>query len=148
MASVKTNIAQVVNRLQTNFELLLDREYLLRPLAIETMAEMRERIHKDGAASDGGQIGTYSTGYMRLREKSGRGKDTKVIVSLTRKLEQSWAAVGTAEGYGIGFLSPTDLQKARWVEKQKHRIIFNLSESEKQYIRERIQELVDGAINS
>lgn len=148
MASVKTNIAQVVNRLQTNFELLLDKEYLLRPLAIETIPNMKERIHKEGLGSDGTPIGTYSTGYMRTREKNNRGEDRKIIVSLTRQLENDWAVVGTVDGYGIGFNNAFNIQKARWVEQQKSRIIFNLSESEKQYIRERIQELVNGAINS
>ena len=147
MATVTTNIKQVVDKLKANFELLQDKEYLLRPLAIETIPNMKERIHKDGSATDGAQIGTYSTGYMRKREEYRRGKDTKVIVSLTRKLEQDWQVIATIKGYGIGFNSPTNRDKARWVEAQKKRIIFNLSEPEKQYIRERIQELVNGAIN-
>ena len=147
MATVTTNIKQVVDKLKTNFELLQDKEYLLRPLAIETIHNMKERIHKDGAATDGAQIGTYSNGYMKKRAEYGRGKDRKVIVSLTRKLEQDWQVIATTKGYGIGFNSPTNRDKARWVEAQKKRIIFNLSEPEKQYIRERIQDLVNGAIN-
>lgn len=147
MATVTTNIKQVVDKLKANFELLQDKEYLLRPLAQESIANMKDRIHIKGEGSDGTQIGTYSTGYMRERAKYGRGKDTKVIVSLTRKLEQDWQVIATTNGYGIGFNNPLNRQKARWVEAQKKRIIFNLSEPEKQYIRERIQELVNGAIN-
>ena len=148
MATVTTNIKQVVDKLKTNFELLADREYLLRPLAIETIPNMKERIHKDGAASDGQQIGTYSNGYMRQRVKARRGEDRKIIVSLTRQLENDWAVLATTNGYGIGFNNPLNRQKAAWVEQQKSKIIFNLSEPEKTYIRERIQELVNGAINS
>jgi len=181
MAAVVSNMTAVVNRIKANFELLLDKEYLLRPLAIETIPNMKERIHKDGAATDGAQIGTYSTEYMKLRtgnygnagkNDSGfltkgknaaysiktkkanvarpnyhRSSDTKIIVSLTRQLENDWAVVATTNGYGIGFNNPFNRDKARWVEAQKKRIIFNLSEPEKQYIRERIQELVNGAIN-
>lgn len=149
MASVKVNInlAAVIGKIKSNFELLTNKEYLLRPLAIETIPNMKERIHKNGAASDGGQIGTYSNGYMKQREKANRSADTKVIVSLTRQLENDWAVIGTNTGYGIGFNNVLNEKKARWVEENKGRIIFNLSEQEKQYINERLQELVNGAFN-
>ena len=187
MATVTTNIASVIKKLQTNFELLADKEYLLRPLAIETIPNMKERIHKDGAASDGTQIGTYSEGYMKVRtgdygnaiktktgkiKKAGaytkganafsdivtkkanmrpnyhRSSDTKVIISLTRQLENDYAVLATTNGYGIGFNNKHNKDKAGWVEETYKKLIFNLSEPEKQYIRERVQELVDGAINS
>lgn len=147
MASVTitTNLGAVLKKIATNFELLLDREYLLRPLAQETIANMKERIHKNGEASDGVEIGQYSNGYMRVREENKRGADRKIIVSLTRQLENDWAVVATPTGYGIGFNNPLNLQKMRWVEEQKSSIIANLSAAEKTYISERLQELVDGA---
>lgn len=147
MATVNTNIAAVIGKVINNFELLQDREYLLRPLAIETIPLMKERIHVNGEASDGSQIGTYSNSYMAAREKAGRGKGRKVIVALTSQLEQDWSVQPTQNGYGIGFNNPLNLQKAGWVEEQKSKIIFNLSAEEKQYISERLQELVNGAIN-
>lgn len=82
-----------------------------------------------------------------MREENKRGESTKVIVSLTRQLENDWAVIGTEKGYGIGFNNPLNKDKAKWVEAGKGRIIFNLSEFEKQYINERLQELVNGAIN-
>ena len=182
MATVTTNIKQVVDKLKSNFELLKDKEYLLRPLAIETIPNMKQRIHIDGKASDGKQIGTYSPAYMKVRtgnygnagkKNAGfytkgskatfkvknkkadaprpnyhRSADTKIIVSLTRQLENDWSVLATTNGYGIGFNNPFNRQKAGWVEAQKKKIIFNLTEDEKTYIRERIQELVNGAINS
>lgn len=150
MAAIKitTNIGSVINRIQSNFDLLKDKEYLLRPLAIETIANMKERIHRDGQASDGSQIGTYSNGYMRQREVAKRGESRQVIVSLTRNLEKDWAPIGTTTGYGIGFNSPTNTKKMRWVEENKGKIIANLSADEKNYITERIKELVNGAFNT
>ena len=145
MATV-TNIAQVLGNIKTRFDLLRDKEYLLRPLAIETIPLMKERIHEQGEASDGSQIGTYANSYMRQREKAGRGESRKIIVALTSQLEQDWAVIGTTNGYGIGFNNPFNAQKARWVEEQKSKIIFNLSAKEKEYIKERLQELVNGAI--
>lgn len=148
MVTITANISQVLGKIASNFELLKDKEYLLRPLAIETIPNMKERIHKEGEATDGGQIGQYSNGYMRQREKANRSDDRKIIVSLTRQLENDWAVLGTSNGYGIGFNNSFNTQKARWVEAGQKKIIFNLSEQEKQYITERLQELINGAINT
>jgi hypothetical protein len=147
MASITTNISTVIDRLKSNFELLENKEYLLRPLAIETIPLMKERIHVNGEASDGSQIGTYANSYMAARKRAGRGESRKVIVALTSQLEQDWSVQPTDNGYGIGFNNPLNIQKAGWVEEQKSKIIFNLSADEKKYISERLQELVNGAFN-
>lgn len=197
MASVTTNIAAVIGKVISNFELLQDKEYLLRPLAIETIPLMKERIHEQGEASDGSQIGTYSAGYMKVRtgnygnspkfakgakkgqiKNSGvfskkkvqlygytqgvfidatkdnkarpnynRSGDTKVIISLTRQLENDYSVQPTQNGYGIGFNNKLNKEKAGYVETTYKKIIFNLSAEEKQYISERLQELLNGAIN-
>jgi hypothetical protein len=155
MITVKSNINVVAGKIKKQIELLKNKEYLLRPVAIEVIPLMTERIHQKGDASDGGQIGTYSSGYLKLRERGNkkqqipvRGSDPKVIVSLTRKLEQDWAVIATQNGYGIGFLNPLSLQKARWVEEKKGKTIFSLSNSEQQYAVDRINELVADALNS
>jgi len=146
MSQTITNIGVVFNRLKSNFELLMDKNYLLRPLAIETIPLMKERIHINGEASDGSQIGTYSNGYMAAREKAGRGPGRKVIVALTSELERDWQVLATEKGYGIGFNNVFNADKLRWVEEQKGKIIGNLSADERKYIRERIDELVNGAL--
>lgn len=146
--NINTNITQVFERVQSNFEKILNREYLLRPLAIETIPLMKERIHVNGQASDGSQIGEYANSYMRQRQKVGRGESRKVIVALTSQLEQDWSVIATPKGYGIGFNNPFNKQKAGWVEESQGKIIFNLSAAEKQYITERLQELINGAVNT
>lgn len=149
MITVKSNIKLVTGKIQKQIEQLKNKEYLLRPVAIEVIPLMTERIHQKGEASDGGQIGTYNSGYLRIRQsKYKRDASSKVIVSLTRKLEQDWAVIATSNGYGIGFLNPFSLQKARWVEEIKDKTIFNLTKSEQQYAVDRINELVSDALNS
>lgn len=147
MVTIKINFEKVAASVASKFELLKDKDYLLRPLAIETIPNIKERIHRDGKASDNSDIGTYSTGYMRVREKSNRSADRKVIVSLTRQLENDYTVVATQNGYGIGFSNPLNYLKADWVERSKKKIIYNLATQEKQYISDRLQELVNGAIN-
>lgn len=168
MITVKTNINLIATDIQEKLNRLRDKEYLLRPLAFDVISLMTERIHKEGKAADGSQIGTYSNEYMKLRtgnyvnadrfvkgankgknknsgtftdktirlnkntgvfsgdEKAGtsrpnynRSSDTKVIVSLTRQLENDWAVIATDRGYGIGFLNSLNMQKAGWVEENK-----------------------------
>lgn len=195
MASITINIDNVLKKVDTFFDKIKDKEYLLRPLAIETIANMKPRIHQDGKASDGNQIGEYSNSYMKVRTgdygnsqkyskgankgknknagiftkkkvqlygynfgvfiditKSnmarpnyGRSNDKKVVVSLTRQLENDYQVIATPEGYGIGFNNKLNFDKAKWVEERKKKIIFNTSEDEKKYIRERLEELVHEA---
>jgi hypothetical protein len=147
MITVKSNIKLVSGRIKQQLEQLKNKEYLLRPVAIEVIPLMTERIHQKGEASDDSQIGTYSSGYLKLRQKKyKRDSSSKVIVSLTRKLEQDWVVIATQNGYGIGFLNPLSLQKLRWVEGIKDKSIANLSKSEQQYAIERINELVADAL--
>jgi hypothetical protein len=147
--TIKSNIKVVTGRIKQQLEQLKNKEYLLRPVAIEVIPMMTERIHQKGQASDGGQIGTYNNAYLRLRQsKYKRDASNKVIVSLTRKLEQDWAVIATTNGYGIGFLNPFSLQKLRWVEGIKNKTISNLSKTEQSYAVERINELVADALNS
>lgn len=172
-----------MGQLKRKLDILRDREYLLRPVALELIPEITQRIHQDGEASDGTQIGTYSNSYMKLRtgdyknaevyktgkkkgqkkdsgvytkgskkgqprEKYNRSSDTKVIVSLTRQLENDWTVVPTDKGYGIGFNNILNVQKLRWVEENKKKIISRLSEKERQYAIDRINELVNAALDS
>jgi hypothetical protein len=149
MITVKSNIKIVAGRIKQQLETLKNKEYLLRPVAIEVIPLMTERIHQKGESSDGGQIGTYSNSYLKLRQsKYKRDASTKVIVSLTRQLENNWSVIATQNGYGIGFTNPFNLQKARWVEGIKDKIIFSLSKSEQQYAVDRINELIADALNS
>lgn len=148
MATVTTNISAVIDKLQSNFEKLRDREYLLRPLAIETIPLMKERIHERGEASDGSQIGSYANSYMAERARNNRGESRKIIVALTSQLEQDWSVQPTPTGYGIGFNNVFNVQKMGWVEEQKSKIISNLAAGEKEYITERLQELVTEAFDT
>lgn len=147
--TIKSNIKVVSGRIKQQLEQLKNKEYLLRPVAIEVIPLMTERIHQNGLAYDSGQIGTYSNSYLRLRQKKyKRDASNKVIVSLTRQLENNWSVIATQNGYGIGFTNPFNLQKARWVEEIKGKVIFDMAKTEQSYAVERINELVSDALNS
>lgn len=46
-----------------------------------------------------------------------RSNDTKVILSLTRQMENDLSVVETPTGYGIGYLNDFNYQKAIWCEE-------------------------------
>ena len=149
MATIKTNIGEVTESIKGKLAKLGDKEYIPRTLSFDLIDLMTKRIHIDGKASDESQIGTYNKDYLSLRRrKYNRSADPKIIVSLTRQLENDWNVIATDDGYGIGFLNPLSLQKLRWVEGIKDKTIANLSKSEQQYAVDRINELVADALNS
>lgn len=67
-----------------------------------------------------------------------RSTDPKVIVSLTRQLEQDYAIVPTENnGVGIGFNNPHNLDKARWVEETYKKPILTQLTTEEEELVER-----------
>lgn len=147
MITIKSNIGEVTKEIREKLEKLADKENIPRILAFNTIDLMTNRIHGEGKAADDGQIGTYNKSYLKLRErKYNRSSDSKIIVSLTRQLENDWSVIATPKGYGVGFLNAFNLQKARWVEENKEKKIFSLSRSEENKLSEVVQELVTNAL--
>lgn len=143
---IKTNIGEVTAELQSKLAALADKEYIPRRLSFNLIDLMTNRIHGEGKAADGGQIGTYNKSYLSLRQrKYKRSSDSKIIVSLTRQLENNWSVIATDKGYGIGFLNPLNFNKARWVEENKNRVIFSLSQSELNHVSQTVQQMTTDA---
>jgi hypothetical protein len=104
MITVTTNFDVVATALLNKLQFLRDPRPLLRPVALDVLNLMNERIHSEGKAADGSAIGTYSVGYLRFRSQNGRGSDTKKIESFTRQLSSALGVVATEKGWGIGVL--------------------------------------------
>jgi len=147
VATIKSNIGAVTQSIKGKLGKLGDKEYIPRTLSFDLIDLMTKRIHIDGMAADGSQIGTYNKDYLSLRKrKFKRSADPKIIVSLTRQLENDWNVIATDNGYGIGFLNPINFQKARWVEANKGKKIFSLSQAEQQYVNDTVTQLVKDAL--
>lgn len=147
MTTVTSNIGEVTERIRAKLAKLADREYIPRTLSFDLIDLMTRRIHIDGKASDDQAIGNYNKDYLSLRRrKYNRSADPKIIVSLTRQLENDWNVIATDRGYGIGFLNPLNFQKARWVEQNKGKKIFSLSPSEQQYVNDTVTQLTKDAL--
>lgn len=147
MASIQSNIGEVTENIEEKIKKLGDKEYIPRTLSFDLIDLMTKRIHIDGTAADGSQIGTYNKDYLSLRKrKYNRSADSKIIVSLTRQLENDWNVIATDDGYGIGFLNSHNFDKARWVEANKGKKIFSLSATEQQYVNDTVDQLVKDAL--
>ncbi len=96
MIRVKTNLTTVASSLIGKMQQLQDRDKLLRAVATNVLKTMKTRIHRDGIAADGSQIGTYSPGYMKVRtgnfknaKKTGSRKNsgtfTESVIRLNRE---------------------------------------------------------------
>ena len=166
MISISTNIPQVVDRLKIKLSALADKDKVMRTVATGMLTAVSLRIHADGVATDGGQIGTYSEGYMKVRtgnfrtpeisrgKKKGevrprynRTNDTKVVISLTRQMEDDFSIQPTQEGYGLGYNNPDNFKKVAYVEHTYNKKIFALTENEKKVAVEialdAVKEIID-----
>lgn len=143
MVTLTIDTAPLISSLKQKIAELSNPDYLFRQVVFDLIVLMKRRIHEDGTASDGSQIGTYSSAYLKLREdKYNRTSDTTIIVSLTRQLENDWALISDNDNYGIGFNNPFNTQKAQWVEEIKKKDIFSMSDSELDYATQQILQLV------
>ncbi|MDF2381315.1 hypothetical protein JMG10_07555 [Nostoc ellipsosporum NOK] len=85
---------------------------------------------KKGQAKDAGK---YTRGDKKgmARNRYNRLPDTKVILSLTRQMENDMTIIPTENGYGIGYLNSLNYQKAIWCEETyKKKILTKLTNGE------------------
>ena len=138
---VSTNATQIFNNLQKKVDNALSPkavDSLMRELAVTTAANMRERIHEEGKAANGANIGIYSEEYMKVRKKNNRTGDKKVILSLTRQMEADFTlGVNNTEptklpnGYGVGWKNQLNADKAGYLEIKYKKKIFAMTSKER-----------------
>lgn len=136
MTNYQSNMPFVFNTI--NLKLTeLQRDKMTRLQAVSLIAVLRERIHVQGKDSQGAPIGTYTPAYIRYaRSKAKRGTSNKVILSLTRAMENSYEIRPIANGYGIGFTTAENLKKARWCEDTYNKPIFAPTAEERALVKQ------------
>jgi len=147
MATVNVDLSGFEKDLQKIKDSLSDKESLLRPVCVELSGIMNNRIHDEGRATDGGEIGQYSVPYLRMRQAFNHTRDRKVILVLSRKLSNSWGAFSTERGYAVGFTDSaategvTGLKKIQYAEEHFGKKIGDMTKEEETYAFERLNEL-------
>lgn len=104
---------------------------------------VHERIHIMGQRADGGEIGTYSNEYLRVRQRYyNRTGDSKIIFSLTRQMENDFTVAEDGDRLGLGFNNAFNFNKATWLE-ESHPGVYDLSVAELDIL----ETAIDGYLN-
>lgn len=139
-----TNMPAVLNTVNLKLS-ALDIKRMTNTQATTLMAVMRDRIHVQGRDSNGVPIGVYSPRYIKYTrdsKKYHRGTDSKVILSLTRQMEDSYIPVELANGTGIGFSTHEDFLKAGWCEETYKKHIFKPTAEETAMVNQIAEEYI------
>ena len=131
MISVTINMANFVQKTLVKLQSLQQVDFIPRAVASDILPEMRNRIFVLGQDSTGGPIGDYKSSYLKTRERYNRTEGKKVVLSLTRQMENDLSVVVDGDSIGIGFKNPDNYEKAVFLEEkyQKH-ILSQLTPAE------------------
>ena len=135
---IKTNLSEVLQKKKDQIDALsssVGLQEISRVIAVSLLPVIHDRIHVQGRAADGSQIGLYSQGYMKTRQRLNRGPDRKVILSLRRQMENDMSVVAASEkSYGIGFKNAENYRKSQYVENTYKKPIYSLTQDERSLI--------------
>jgi hypothetical protein len=124
-------------------DLILNPKPVLRIVAFDVLSLVTARIHEEGKDASGQQIGNYTNRYLKVRQsKYKRSGDRKIIMSLTRQLENDWAVIETPDGWGIGFHNVFNVNKMKWNEERMNKLILGLTDEEVDYAVQRANEIL------
>lgn len=171
MIQFNSNGKEIIDAIKADFQRKVSRDEtdkLLRNIAGTLTAVMRDRVHVQGKDANNKQIGTYSPEYMKVRtgdfksskivrgvnkgqarKKYNRTSDTKVILSLTRQMENDMSVceknpIKTTYGYAIGYQNDFNFDKLTWLElKYKKPILTKLSVNEEEIVDEMVNEFLN-----
>lgn len=97
-----------------------------------------------------GEVKNAGTFTAKANDKAGtprpnynRGTDPKVILSLTRQMEQDFVPIAENDEYGLGFNNPHNLEKAEWNE-ERYGGVYELSAEELNIAEEIITDYING----
>src|SRR6185436_1504106 len=97
---------------------------------------------KKGEVKDAGVI-SRGPNKGKPRPKYNRTAETKVILSLTRQMENDMSVLPSGSGYSIGYNNPDNFQKSQYNEATYKKKIWNLTEEEKMLAKEIAQQFVN-----
>ena len=118
-----------------------------------------QKYSKGAKAGQLKNAGTYTDRTIRLNKKTGvftgeekvgterinynRGSDPKVILSLTRQMEQDFVPIAEDNLYGLGFNNKDNLDKAEWND-ERYKGVYGLTTEEEQIAEQVIEDYING----
>lgn len=101
---------------------------------------------KKGAVKDSGLF-TRGEKKGQARPQYNRTSDRKVVISLTRQMENDFSVIATDKGYGLGYKNIENAKKVGYVETTYNKKIFGLTSSEKEKVKSIAREFVKQRIS-
>lgn len=162
MIKVTSNLKEVTSRILGRLQAINDpngptRDKMLRVMALDTVAAMKERIHEKGLNSNEQSLGEYTSKYLKLREKGkdktgkryNRGSNPKVIFSLTRLMENDFNIIsGSGSGYNLGFKNPLNADKANWLQQNpKFGKVYKPTATEVEHMKAVAEQFITDLLN-
>lgn len=99
-----------------------------------------------GALKDSGLF-TRGAKKGEARPRYNRTADTKVIISLTRQMENDFSVIATEKGQGLGYKNIENARKVGYVEETYKKKIFRLTSAEKEQTKKLAVSFVQKIIN-
>lgn len=100
-----------------------------------------------GELKDAGLI-TRGDKKGQPRQRYNRTADTKVILSLTRQMENDLSVLPSGNGYGIGYNNPDNYKKSQYNEETYKKKIWNLTKEEKELAKQTAQQFTNDYLKS
>lgn len=151
MLEIRTNIEQAIPEISEALGLILNPDQMLRTIATSITPVLRKRVHEDGLDASGKGIGTYNPEYLKQRiSKYNRTADRKIVLSLTRQMENDMKPIPlpSGDGWGIGYSNPFNYEKAIANERRENvAILTALTDDEDKMVDEIAEDYVNDLIN-
>jgi hypothetical protein len=108
-----------------------------------------EKFSRGARRGENKNAGVFTRGAKEgsARPRYNRSSDPKVILSLTRQMENDLSVLPSGSGYGIGFNNPDNFQKSQWNEKTYRKPIWNTTEGEKELAKQTAEAFVADYLN-
>lgn len=133
---VTTNIDAIINNLEAKLNDGTKR-YISLEIAKSLLGPVKERIHGEGLAADGTQIGTYDNAYLKIRRKFNATESTKIILALTRQMQGDFTVQAVDDTtFGLGYNNETNYEKALYNDNRFGHTIFALTTAEREKMNE------------
>jgi hypothetical protein len=118
-----------------------------------------DRFSKGAKKGENKNAGVFTDATIRLNKKTGvftgeekvgtarpkfnRTADTKVVLSLTRQMENDMSVVAAGKSYGIGFKNSLNYDKSIWCEETYKKPIYQLTKEEAELARKTAVAFID-----
>ena len=120
---------------------------LEKRVAVTMLQVTNERIFTKGQAANGSQIGKYSAGYVKQRQKDNYPSSNKVILQATTQMINDWSVVPSGKSVGLGFKNSFNAEKSEYVENAYKKAIFEHTNAELDILDETINEELTKILN-